>query len=68
MVQGTVTKWTRRTGVLGAEGAIKGLNRNRRHASGRTLTLVQEEQLRLLIMGWNPAHLKLEFALWNRPR
>jgi transposase len=66
VAQGTVTKWTRRAGELGTEGAIKGLKRGRRVGSGRTLTLVQEEQLRLLIVGSNPAQLKLEFALWNR--
>lgn len=63
---GTVLKWSRRVAEGGFDEAIKGGQRGRRHGSGRTLTLVQEEQLRLAIMGSNPAQLKLEFALWNR--
>ncbi|MFC5769722.1 helix-turn-helix domain-containing protein [Thauera sinica] len=63
---GTVLKWSRRTAEGGFDEAIKGGQRGRRHGSGRTLTLVQEEQLRLAIMGSNPAQLKLEFVLWNR--
>lgn len=63
---GTVLKWSRRAAEGGADAAIKGGQRGRRDGSGRTLTLVQEEQLRLAIVGSNPAQLKLEFALWNR--
>ncbi|THF60400.1 IS630 family transposase [Pseudothauera rhizosphaerae] len=63
---GTVLKWSRRAAEGGFDGAVKGGQRGRRHGSGRTLTLVQEEQLRLAIVGSNPAQLKLEFALWNR--
>lgn len=63
---GTVLKWARRAGASGVDAVIQGGQRGRRHGSGRTLTLVQEEQLRLKIIGSNPAQLKLEFALWNR--
>lgn len=63
---GTVLKWARRAGFSGVDAVVKGGQRGRRHGSGRTLTLVQEEQLRLKIIGSNPAQLKLEFALWNR--
>lgn len=63
---GTVLKWSKRAGEAGFDGAIKGQRRGRQHGSGRTLTLVQEEQLRLAIIGSNPAQLQLEFALWNR--
>lgn len=63
---GTVLKWARRAQATGTDIVIKGGQRGRRHGSGRTLTLVQEEQLRLKIIGSNPAQLQLEFALWNR--
>lgn len=63
---GTVFKWARRAQAEGADHAVKGGQRGRRHGSGRTLSLVQEEQLRLTIVGSNPQQLKLEFALWNR--
>lgn len=63
---GTVLKWARRAQAGSLDTVIQGGQRGRRHGSGRTLTLVQEEQLRLKIIGSNPAHLQLEFALWNR--
>jgi transposase len=63
---GTVLKWARRAQANSLDTVIKGGQRGRRHGSGRTLTLVQEEQLRLKIIGSNPAQLQLEFALWNR--
>lgn len=63
---GTVLKWARRAQADSVDAVIKGGQRGRRHGSGRTLTRVQEEQLRLKIMGSNPAQLQLEFALWNR--
>jgi transposase len=63
---GTVIKWSSRAMAQGVAEAIKGGRRGRRHGSGRTLTLVQEERLRWVILGSNPAQLKLEFALWNR--
>ncbi len=63
---GTVLKWARRAQADDLDAVIKGGQRGRRHGSGRTLTLVQEEQLRLKIIGSNPAQLQLEFALWNR--
>ncbi len=63
---GTVLKWARRAQADSVDAVIKGGQRGRRHGSGRTLTLAQEEQLRLKIMGSNPAQLQLEFALWNR--
>ena len=59
-------KWARRTQADDLHSVIKGGQRGRPHGSGRTLTLVQEEQLRLKIIGSNPAQLQLEFALWNR--
>jgi transposase len=65
VAQGTVTKWARRADELGTDGAIKGLKRGRRHGSGRTLTLVQEEQLRRLTIGSNPAQLKFDRAYWR---
>ena len=61
---GTVLKWTRRAGFNGVDAVVKGGQRGQRHGSGRTLT--PAEQLRLKIIGSNPAQLKLEFALWNR--
>ena len=63
---GTVLKWARRARADSVDTVIKGGQRGRRHGSGRTLTRVQEEQLRLKIIGSNPAQLQLEFALWNR--
>ena len=63
---GTCLKWAKRANEAGPDTAIKGGQRGRKHGSGRTLTLVQEQQLRLAIIGSNPAQLKLEFALWNR--
>lgn len=63
---GTVLKWARRAQADTVDAVIKGGQRGRQHGSGRTLTLVQEEQLRLKIIGSNPAQLQLEFALWNR--
>ena len=63
---GTVLKWARRAQADDLDAVIKGGQRGRRHGSGRTLTLVQEEQLRLKIIGSNPAQLQLEFARWNR--
>ena len=63
---GTVLKWARRAQADSVDTVIKGGQRGRRHGSGRTLTLVQEEQLRLKIIGSNPGQLLLEFALWNR--
>ena len=63
---GTVLKWARRAQSDDLDAVIKGGQRGRPHGSGRTLTLVQEEQLRLKIIGSNPAQLQLEFALWNR--
>lgn len=63
---GTVSKWARRAQADDLDAVIKGGQRGRRHGSGRTLMLVQEEQLRLKIIGSNPAQLQLEFALWNR--
>lgn len=63
---GTVLKWAKRACEGGFDQAVKGGQRGRRHGSGRTLTLVQEAQLKLMIIGSNPAQLKLEFALWNR--
>ncbi|MCK2128275.1 winged helix-turn-helix domain-containing protein, partial [Thauera aromatica] len=63
---GTVLKWARRAQADDLDAVIKGGQRGRRHGSGRTLTLVQEAQLRLKIIGSNPAQLQLEFALWNR--
>lgn len=63
---GTVLKWARRATADGVDVAINGQRRGRQHGSGRTLTLVQEQQLRLAIVGSNPAQMKLEFALWNR--
>ena len=62
----TVTKWCVRAEAQGVEATIRGGQRGRRLGSGRTLTLVQEEHLRMAIIGSNPAQLKLEFALWNR--
>lgn len=56
---GTVLKWERRAQADKLHSVIKGGQRGRRHGSGRTLTLVQEEQLRLNIIGSNPAQLRL---------
>ena len=42
---GTVLKWARRAQADDLDAVIKGGQRGRRHGSGRTLTLVQEEQL-----------------------
>ena len=56
---GTVLKWARRTQADDLHSVIKGGQRGRPHGSGRTLTLVQEEQLRLKIIGSNPAQLRL---------
>ena len=62
----TVLNWSRRAREEGTDVVIQGGKRGRRHGSGRTLTLVQEEHLRCAILDSNPAQLKLEFALWNR--
>jgi len=62
----TVFKWASRAASDGVDEAIKGRQRGRQLGSGRSLTLVQEAQLRLMILGSNPAQLQLEFALWNR--
>lgn len=40
-------KWSRRAAESGVDVAIKGGQRGRRDDLGRTLTLVQEEQLRI---------------------
>lgn len=56
---GTVLKWARRTQADDLHSVIKGGQRGRPHGSGRTLTLVQEEQLRLKIIGSNPAQRRL---------
>ena len=40
---GTVLKWARRAQADSIDTVIKGGQRGRRHGSGRTLTLVQEE-------------------------
>lgn len=66
VAQATVTKWWSRAQAQGVEATVRGGQRGRRVGSGRTLTLVQEERLRLAIIGSNPAQLKLDFALWNR--
>lgn len=63
---GTVLKWARRAQTGTVDAVIKGGQRGRQHGSGRTLMLVQEAQLRLKVIGSNPAQLQLEFALWNR--
>lgn len=63
---GRVLKWARCAGFNGVDAVVKGEQRGRRHGSDPTLTLVQGEQLRLEIIGSNPAQLKPEFALWNR--
>lgn len=63
---GTVLKWARRAQADSVDTVIKGGQPGRRYGAGRTLTLVQEKQLRLKIIGSNPAQLQLEFVLWNR--
>jgi transposase len=61
----TVIGWSKRYSMEGSAG-LKSKTRGRRYLSGRTLTLVQEWQLRSIIVGENPKQLSLPFALWNR--
>lgn len=61
----TVIGWSKRYAKEGLSG-LKSRTRGRRYLSGRTLTLVQEWQLRSAIVGQNPNQLSLPFALWNR--
>jgi hypothetical protein len=63
---GTILKWARRAQSDSVDTVIKGGQLGHRHSSGRTVKLVQEEKLRLKIIGSNRAQLQLEFALWNR--
>ena len=61
----TVIDWSRR--YLREEVAgLKSRTRGRRYLSGRMLTLVQEWQLRSVIVGENPRQMSLPHALWNR--
>ncbi|WP_090622464.1 IS630 family transposase [Azotobacter beijerinckii] len=61
----TVLAWSKRYSEQGSEG-LKSRTRGRRQASGRTLTLAQEWQLRSILVGQTPNQLQLDFALWNR--
>lgn len=61
----TVIGWSKRYLREGAAG-LKSRTRGRRYLSGRTLTLVQEWQLRSVIVGENPKQMSLPYALWNR--
>jgi transposase len=61
----TVIGWSKRYLREGTAG-LKSKTRGRRYLSGRTLTLVQEWQLRSVIVGENPKQMSLPYALWNR--
>jgi len=61
----TVIGWSKRFQREGVDG-LKSKTRGRRYLSGRTLTLVQEWQLRSVIVGENPKQMSLPYALWNR--
>jgi len=61
----TVIGWSKRFQQEGVVG-LKSKTRGRRYLSGRTLTLVQEWQLRSVIVGENPKQMSLPYALWNR--
>jgi transposase len=61
----TVIGWSKRFQREGVVG-LKSKTRGRRYLSGRTLTLVQEWQLRSVIVGENPKQMSLPYALWNR--
>lgn len=61
----TVIGWPKRYQREGTSG-LKSKTRGRRYLSGRTLTLVQEWQLRSVIVGENPKQMSLPYALWNR--
>lgn len=61
----TVIGWSKRYQQEGMAG-LKSRTRGRRFLSGRTLTLVQEWQLRSVIVGENPKQMSLPYALWNR--
>lgn len=61
----TVIGWSKRYQREGKSG-LKSKTRGRRYLSGRTLTLVQEWQLRSVIVGENPKQMSLPYALWNR--
>lgn len=61
----TVICWSKRFQQEGVVG-LKSKTRGRRYLSGRTLTLVQEWQLRSVIVGENPKQMSLPYALWNR--
>ncbi|MFB8831793.1 IS630 family transposase [Azotobacter sp. CWF10] len=61
----TVLAWSKRYSEQGSEG-LKSRTRGRRQASGRTLTLAQEWQLRSILVDQTPNQLQLDFALWNR--
>ena len=61
----TVMRWSRCVGREG-EAGLKAKTRGRRYASGRTLTLAQEWQVRSILVDETPPQRGLGFALWNR--
>jgi transposase len=62
---GTILLWSKRYESHGSDG-LKSRRRGRRKYSGRTLSQVQEYQLRQILEGEDPKQMKLAFALWNR--
>jgi transposase len=59
---GTILLWSKRYENHGSDG-LKSRRRGRRKYSGRTLSQVQEYQLRQILEGEYPKQMKLAFAL-----
>ena len=62
---GPVIGWGQRFGREG-EAGLKSKRRGRRYLTGRTLSPLQERQVRLILVDETPGQRGLGFALWNR--